>query len=282
MLPGQNGKIVATFISTRTSPAAGRGRSRSNASITAQTANSCISQPRHWNDAAPSAGIGARSTASPWRAIVTTAPRLPMPSWTRPVPEPAETRPTVRRTNPTTPKMTRLVTAQCGNLRREQHPGDENRHREEIEEPVGEDGAEEGGARALPVGKMSSQDGDAGQLAGARGKHSVSEQADPEGREDMPERRVRRRQRLVDRQPPRERAGQDREQVEQDSDDHPAPGDEVEGVVDRRPLGAAPPDRDDRPCERGEDEETSGPRVPRESGESLHAACTPAPAIARS
>ena len=41
--------MIATFISTSTSPAAGSGRSRLNASITAHTANSCISQPTHWN-----------------------------------------------------------------------------------------------------------------------------------------------------------------------------------------------------------------------------------------
>ena len=40
MLPGQSGKIVAMFISTSTSPAAGSGRSMSNARIDAHTANS--------------------------------------------------------------------------------------------------------------------------------------------------------------------------------------------------------------------------------------------------
>ena len=82
----------------------------------------------------------------------------------------------------------------------------------------------------LPCGQAAAENGDAGELARARRQDGVSEQADPEGGEDLAEGRVRLRQRLVDRQAPGERAREDGEQVEQDADDHPAPGDDVERV----------------------------------------------------
>ena len=66
--PGQSGKIVATFISTSTRPAAEIGRWMSNASIAAHTANSWQSQPANWNKAAVPAAIGERMIASPCRA----------------------------------------------------------------------------------------------------------------------------------------------------------------------------------------------------------------------
>ena len=167
-------------------------------------------------------------------------------------------------------------------LRSQQHPGDEDRHREQVEEPMCEHRSEERRARALAVGEVPAEDCDARELAGPGGKHGVTEEADPERREDMAEPRMRWRQRLVDREPPGERAGENREQVEEDADDHPAPGDEIEGVVDGRPLRAAPPDRDDRGGERGEDEETAGPGIAAECDEPIHAAETRASAIARS
>ena len=64
-MPGQSGKIVATLISTSTSPAAESGRWMSNASIAAQTAKSWQSQPANWKSAAVAAAAGARMIASP-------------------------------------------------------------------------------------------------------------------------------------------------------------------------------------------------------------------------
>ena len=105
---------MATFISRSTSPAAGSGRSRPKAAITAQTASSCISQPTHWKRAAPSAGTGRRSTASPCRAMTHERAQASHAVVHRPPPVRADSRPTARRAMPTRPKMTRLVTAQCG------------------------------------------------------------------------------------------------------------------------------------------------------------------------
>ena len=48
MFPGQSGKIVATFMSRRTRPAAANGSSMRNARIAAQTAASWKNQPTHW------------------------------------------------------------------------------------------------------------------------------------------------------------------------------------------------------------------------------------------
>ena len=62
-LPGQSGKIIATFISTSTSPAAESGRSMRNARIVAQTANSWQIQPAYWKHAASAAGSGLRMIA---------------------------------------------------------------------------------------------------------------------------------------------------------------------------------------------------------------------------
>ena len=96
-------------------------------------------------------------------------------------------------------------------LRRQQHPGDEERDREEVEQAMGEDGAEQGRARAPAVRQMPAQHRDARELAGPRRQHRVPEQADPEGGEHLTEARVWLGQGLVDRQPPRQRAREDGE-----------------------------------------------------------------------
>ena len=69
MFPGQSGKIVAMFISTSTSPAAGSGAWMSNARIATHTASSWNSQPRHWKKIASAIRAGERKTSSPTRAI---------------------------------------------------------------------------------------------------------------------------------------------------------------------------------------------------------------------
>ena len=159
-------------------------------------------------------------------------------------------------------------------LRRRHHVGDEQRDREEVEEPVREHRPEERRARSLAVRQMAPQHGDAGELAGAGGQHRVCEQPDAEGREDLAELRQRLRHRLPDCHVPGPGSGQDGEKVEQDPDDHPAPADEVERVVDGVPVGPAPPDREDREDERRKHEETARPRIPGERDDAVHAATT--------
>ena len=174
-----------------------------------------------------------------------------------------------------------------GQLRGRHHVGDEERDREEVEEAVREHRSEERRARSLAVREVTAEHGDACELARAGGEHRVPEQPDAERREDLPERRARRRHRLMDRQVPCPRARDHREQVEQDPDDHPAPADEVEGVVDRVPVRPAPPDCEDRQDECGEHEQPARPRVPGEYDDPAHAAATSgrrdgAPAVTRS
>ena len=172
--------------------------------------------------------------------------------------------------------MIRLVTAQCG-IFAVSSTRDEERDREEVEQPMGEDRAEQGRARAAPEREVPAQHGDARELAGARRQHRVPEQPDPEGGEDLTEARVRLGQRLVDRQPPRERAREDRGEVEQDGDDHPAPRHEVERVVDAVPVGATPPDRERRRSEQGE---ARAGRAPRDCERPRRAASRRAPRVA--
>ena len=150
MLPGQSGKIVATFISTSTSPAAGSGRSRPNASITAHTANSCISQPTHWKSAAPSAGTGRRRTASPCRAIDDDA-RAGCPCRRAPAPRPvrADRSPTVEQGDADEAEDDEARHGPVRDLRRQQHPGDEERDGEEVEQPVRE-APSRAGSRSSP------------------------------------------------------------------------------------------------------------------------------------
>ena len=51
--------------------------------------------------------------------------------------------------------MTRLVTAQCGIFAVADHVGDEEQHREEIEDPVGEDRADEQAGRAAALRQVA-------------------------------------------------------------------------------------------------------------------------------
>ena len=167
-------------------------------------------------------------------------------------------------------------------LRGQQHPGDENRDGEEIEEAVREHRPEQRRARAPPVRHMTAQDGDARQLACPGRQHRVPEQPDPEGREDLPEARVGLGQRLVDRHPPRERSRHHGEEVEEHTHDHPAPGDTVEGVGHGAPVGPAPPDREHRRGEQREHEDAARPGVVGQAEEPGHAERRPSTAIASS
>ena len=133
----------------------------------------------------------------------------------RPSPVRAESIPTVSSDDADEPEDDEARHGPVRDLRGEQHPDDEDRDREEVEQAVGEDGAEQRRARPAAVRQVAAEDGDAGELSRARRQDGVPEQPDPEGGEDLAEARMRLRQRLVDRQPPRERARERGEQVEQ-------------------------------------------------------------------
>jgi hypothetical protein len=66
--------------------------------------------------------------------------------------------------------------------------------------------------------------------------------------------RVRRVERLVDRQPPRGGAHEDRRDVEAEREHDPRPVDEVERVVDDVPVRPAPPEQRDHATEHRKDE----------------------------
>ncbi len=114
MLPGHNGKIVATFISSSTSPAAGSGAWMSNARMATYTASSWRNQPVHWSRIAPAAGAGALITDSPCRAIPSSRRNgLALSSPAR-SPRRALRTASVKSVTPTMETTARLVTAQVG------------------------------------------------------------------------------------------------------------------------------------------------------------------------
>ena len=80
-------------------------------------------------------------------------------------------------TIPTVRAITIDVSAQPGDLRREEHPDDECRRREDVEHAVREDRADERRGRAA-TSDAPPQDGDTGELADAPREHGVREQAD--------------------------------------------------------------------------------------------------------
>ena len=89
-------------------------------------------------------------------------------------------------------------------LRRREDICDEQRDREEVEQTVREDGAEERRARpGLPVRQVLAQYRDTRELAGAGGQHGVPEEADAERGEHLSERRQRLGEGLPDREVPR-------------------------------------------------------------------------------
>ena len=134
----------------------------------------------------------------------------------------AESTARVSSPRPTSPTTTTPVTAQCGSFAVEEHVADEERDREQVEQPVGEDGAEQRRAGAAALGQVSPQDGDPCELARPRGEHGVPQQADAEGREHRGEARQRRRHRLVDRHVPGPGPDDHGDEVEQDGDAAPS------------------------------------------------------------
>ena len=112
MFPGQSGKIVATFISTSTSPA-GSGASMPNARIATHTASSWRNQPRHWKKIASAAVAGERSTSSPTRAIASSRRRR-LSSSTAGLRSRDVISATTSRIPPIAAAIARLVSAQSG------------------------------------------------------------------------------------------------------------------------------------------------------------------------
>ena len=72
--------MVTTFISSRTTPAAGSGAWMSNARIAVQTARIWNVQPRIWRKIASAALSGERMTPSPCLPIVRSRRTGPSPS----------------------------------------------------------------------------------------------------------------------------------------------------------------------------------------------------------
>ena len=130
-------------------------------------------------------------------------------------------------------------------LRRRDHVRDEQQRREEIEQTVREDRADESPGRARPVREVTAQHGDARELPDPPGKHGVCEQPDRERGEDTVEARLRRGERLVDRQPPGERAREHGHEVQSEREHDPRPVDDVERTGHRVPVGTPPPEEDD-------------------------------------
>jgi hypothetical protein len=155
------------------------------------------------------------------------------------------------------------------NLRGRKHIGDEEERRKEIEEPVREDGADEGAARSGPVRQAAPEDRDSGELADPARQHRVCEEADREGREDAVEPWPRRVERLVDRVAPSERAREHGDEIEPEREGDPGPVDEIERVIDDVPIGSAPPEQEPDDDHDGDEQRRARPAATRHD---LHAA----------
>ena len=223
---------------------------RSKASITAQTASSCISQPGIWNNAAPAADMGARRTASPWRAItssrLTSDPRVECMRGCR---GRGGRRP--RRSTAVRSRRDRTRSGSsppsAGSSRSPTRTPRAAPPRAEIEQPVREHRPDQRRGRAAAVpGRWRRRTATRASSPARAGRTAFPSSPIPKDENTWPNRRLRLGQRLVDRQPPRERSREHGEEVERDADDHPAPGDEVERVVHRGPVGPPPPDREHR------------------------------------
>ena len=135
-------------------------------------------------------------------------------------------------------------------LGRREHPDDEDRRGNEIEEPVREHRADEraqgGSSRAVR------REGDAGAWRPSQApepprERGIREETDAERRQDVDEARlILGGKRLADRQPPREGAEDRGDDVEEEGEDDPAPDDVPEGFEDAPPLRPSPPDEDER------------------------------------
>jgi hypothetical protein len=142
----------------------------------------------------------------------------------------------------------------------QQHVCDQDERREEVEDAVGEDGAEQRRRRALSPLHPPGEDGNPRELADPPRERGVPEQADRVRREDAPDRWPR-NERLIDDRAPAQRARDDREKVEAERRGDPLPRDELERVPDRDPVRPPPPDEHDRKDD--EDEHTNGADDPK-------------------
>ena len=136
------------FMSTSTSPAAGSGASMSNACIAAQTASSCISQPRHWRKIAPASGnrrvehgeaLARHDEQLTEAAHALVHHRAMVPA----CPEPGDRE--EREPDPGCDQEG--ADGPVWHLGRREHPDDEDRRGNEVEEPVREHGPDERRAR---------------------------------------------------------------------------------------------------------------------------------------
>ena len=166
MLPGQSGKIVATFISSRTSGR--RGQRRMNVERPHRDVDGEQLQEPACRTGAGSrraAGSGERSTASPAGPCHEQRRTCPTSSgigccraWAITSASGEEEDPDRRHDHEARHRPARDLGGQ-------QDVADEEQRREEVEEAVGEDGADERTGRALPALDVAAEDGDAGQLA---------------------------------------------------------------------------------------------------------------------
>ena len=79
-----------------------------------------------------------------------------------------------------------------------------------------------------------------GDLADTTGQYGVAEQADAEGREDVPMLQMGRRQSLVENDVPGQRPHDDGDEVRTDRRRDPDPFDLPEGITDHAEIGATP------------------------------------------
>ena len=251
--------IVATFMTSKTSAAAGRPSWMSKARIAVNTANSWQIQPSSWKKIAPAAASGLCITASPSRAKCSA--RRPAPSAVqarvarRAGAEHGEDE--ERRADGDDPDDDRIRPG--GDLCRHEHVPHEQPDRDQVEHPVRDDRAGERRPHAAPPALVPGQHADAGQLADPAGQGGVGQHADAEGREDLLEaRRV--RERLPDHEVPGDHAHDDRHEVDRDRHGDPLPGDVAERVADSVPVRAEPERSGDR-AEHRDRQEQSRPAV---------------------
>ena len=151
-------------------------------------------------------------------------------------------------------------------LRGREHVPDQQERREEVEDPVCEDGADERRPRVAAPSPflVAGQHRDARQLPDSARQHGICEETHSEGGEDLAEGRGRRRHRLLDHALPGGRPRHDGDEIEGNRGHHPLPGDEPEGVGDEVPLRAAPDEEPDHHSERRQDQRQPPPRRPEE------------------
>ena len=182
-MPGQSGMIVATFISSRTTAAAGSPSWMSNARIADQTASSWNVQPTHWPRIAQRGRARAAHHAEPEPGHRDDPPDRPQSV------EPGlvvVARAREREQEERDPDREHDHEARerpARDVGRGQHEDDEQHDRDEIEDAVREDRADEQRPEALAVPfEPPVQHRDAGELADAPGQHRVREQPDAERR----------------------------------------------------------------------------------------------------